>query len=95
MSPTLIIRGVALSIVVDHSSDESTKLIDRAFSETGRIDVLVNNAYGGVFAIGETFGKFWRNRFLFGMRLITLVKVSLLQCTWCASYDKEQIGANN
>ena len=53
--------GCVIPVVVDHSSDESTKkLIDRAFSETGRIDVLVNNAYGGVFAIGETFGKkFW------------------------------------
>ena len=53
--------GCVVPVVVDHSSDESTKkLIDRAFSETGRIDVLVNNAYGGVVAIGETFGKkFW------------------------------------
>lgn len=54
-------KGVLIPVVVDHSNDESVQLlIERVVSETGRIDVLVNNAYGGVAPIADHFGKpFW------------------------------------
>ena len=55
-------RGELIPVVVDHSNDNDVrKLIARVLREQrGIIDVLVNNAYGGVRVIGENFGKmFW------------------------------------
>lgn len=48
-------------IVVNHSSDDSTRaLVERVMRDHGRLDALVNNAYGGVAAIADHFGKrFW------------------------------------
>ena len=53
--------GKLVPVVVDHSNDGSVQqLMQRVMQDTGRLDVLVNNAYGGVKAIADEFGKpFW------------------------------------
>lgn len=50
--------GKGIAVACDHADDAQVKaLIDRVLTESGRIDVLVNNA----FAIpdGNVLGKFW------------------------------------
>lgn len=40
--------GVGLPVRCDHTADEDTSaVIERARSERGRLDILVNNAWGG------------------------------------------------
>ena len=53
--------GKLIPVVCDHSNDDSVQqLIQRVIQDTGRLDVLINNAYGGVKAIADHFGKpFW------------------------------------
>ena len=43
------------------AGDDSTRaLVERVMRDRGRLDALVNNAYGGVAAIADHFGKrFW------------------------------------
>ena len=53
--------GVCIPIQVDHSDDEQVRLLfDRIQEEQGHLDLLVNNAYSGVRALGDAHGKpFW------------------------------------
>eukprot|EP00164_Ancoracysta_twista_P004604 GFYU01006217.1.p1 GENE.GFYU01006217.1~~GFYU01006217.1.p1 ORF type:complete len:343 (-),score=91.93 GFYU01006217.1:224-1252(-) len=53
--------GRCIAIKCDHSSDKDTeKVITRIITEQGKIDVLVNNAYGAVYRIFTSAGKpFW------------------------------------
>jgi len=53
--------GVGIGVICDHSKDEEVKaLFERLVSEAGRLDILVNNAYAAVNAIGKFAGKnFW------------------------------------
>ncbi len=53
--------GVCIPIQVDHSDDEQVRLLfDRIQDEQGCLDLLVNNAYAGVQALRDTYGKpFW------------------------------------
>ena len=55
------VQGVIIPCAVDHSDDQScAALIERVAREQhGRLDGLVNNAYGGVNSIAEHFGKFF------------------------------------
>ena len=45
----------------DHKDDSQTEaLFDRILKAEGRLDVLVNNAYGGVDSIFQSIGRpFW------------------------------------
>lgn len=54
--------GKAVPVVVDHGDDAQVEaLFQRIQQEQGRLDVLVNNAYGGVTAIQQSFGQpFWQ-----------------------------------
>jgi len=56
--------GKAIPVSVDHSDDgQVEKLFERIKAEnSGRLDVLVNNAYAGVSMIQQ---KFWQ-KILFG-----------------------------
>ncbi|MEW6497630.1 MAG: SDR family NAD(P)-dependent oxidoreductase, partial [Cyanobacteriota bacterium] len=53
--------GVCIPIQVDHSDDEQVRLLfDRIQDEQGCLDLLVNNAYSGVQALRDNYGKpFW------------------------------------
>jgi len=53
--------GVGVGVVCDHSKDEDVKaLFEQLVEEVGRLDILVNNAYAAVNAIGEYADKkFW------------------------------------
>lgn len=53
--------GVCIPICVDHSDDEQVRLLfERIQDEQGQLDLLVNNAYSGVQALGDANGKpFW------------------------------------
>ena len=54
--------GVCIPIQVNHSDDQQIcRLFERIEREqNGQLDILVNNVYGGVQAIGEAYGKtFW------------------------------------
>jgi NAD(P)-dependent dehydrogenase (short-subunit alcohol dehydrogenase family) len=54
--------GVCISIPVDHSNDEQVRLLFERIQDEqkGRLDVLVNNAYSGVQALRDAYGKpFW------------------------------------
>ncbi|HEY9736222.1 MAG TPA: SDR family NAD(P)-dependent oxidoreductase [Trichocoleus sp.] len=55
--------GVGIPVQVDHSDDDQVRsLFERIQAEQGRLDLLVNNAYGGVPAIKEAYGKpFWES----------------------------------
>jgi NAD(P)-dependent dehydrogenase (short-subunit alcohol dehydrogenase family) len=56
--------GRALPVPVDHSDDAQVReLFERiAAEQAGRLDVLVNNAYAGVSALKEAYGKpFWES----------------------------------
>jgi NAD(P)-dependent dehydrogenase (short-subunit alcohol dehydrogenase family) len=56
--------GTCLPVQTDHSDDEQVRqLFERISAEqNGRLDVLVNNAYGGVTALKEAYGKpFWES----------------------------------
>merc|ERR1712007_217143 len=54
-------KGTCIGILCDHSDDASVEaLFDTVERERGRLDILVNNAYGAVNSILETAGKkFW------------------------------------
>jgi NAD(P)-dependent dehydrogenase (short-subunit alcohol dehydrogenase family) len=53
--------GICVPIQVDHSVDEQVRLLfDRIQDEQGKLDVLVNNAFSGVQALTDAYGKpFW------------------------------------
>jgi NAD(P)-dependent dehydrogenase (short-subunit alcohol dehydrogenase family) len=53
--------GVCIPVCVDHSDDEQVRLLfERIQDEQGQLDLLVNNAYSGVQALGDANGKpFW------------------------------------
>ncbi len=53
--------GVCIPVQVDHSNDEQVRLLfDRIKDEQGQLDLLVNNAYAGVQALKDAYGKpFW------------------------------------
>jgi NAD(P)-dependent dehydrogenase (short-subunit alcohol dehydrogenase family) len=53
--------GVCIPVQVDHSDDEQVRLLfDRIQNEQGHLDLLVNNVYAGVKALGDAYGKpFW------------------------------------
>lgn len=53
------VGGVCIPIQVDHSDDEQVRvLFERIHSEqNGCLEVLVNNAYSGVRALTEAYGK--------------------------------------
>ncbi|HIK44898.1 MAG TPA: SDR family NAD(P)-dependent oxidoreductase [Leptolyngbyaceae cyanobacterium M65_K2018_010] len=56
--------GVAIPIQVDHSDDDQVKaLFERIQTDqAGQLDLLVNNAYAGVPALKEAYGKpFWES----------------------------------
>lgn len=55
--------GVCIPVQVDHSDDEQVRLLfDRIQDEQGHLDVLVNNVYSGVQALGNANGKpFWES----------------------------------
>ncbi|MBD0267499.1 MAG: SDR family NAD(P)-dependent oxidoreductase [Cyanobacteria bacterium Co-bin8] len=56
--------GVCIPVQVDHSDDEQVRsLFERIESEqSGRLDLLVNNAYAGVSALKAAYGKpFWES----------------------------------
>lgn len=55
--------GVCIPVQVDHSDDEQVRLLfDRIQDERGHLDVLVNNVYSGVQALGNANGKpFWES----------------------------------
>lgn len=53
--------GICIPIPVDHQDDQQVRLLfERIQDEQGKLDLLVNNAYGGVQALAEAAGKpFW------------------------------------
>lgn len=53
--------GICIPVQVDHSDDEQVRLLfDRIQDEQGQLDLLVNNAYSGVQALRDAYGKpFW------------------------------------
>jgi NAD(P)-dependent dehydrogenase (short-subunit alcohol dehydrogenase family) len=56
------IGGVCIPVQVDHSDDEQVRLLFERIQDEqdGQLDLLVNNAYSGVQAIRNAFGKpFW------------------------------------
>jgi NAD(P)-dependent dehydrogenase (short-subunit alcohol dehydrogenase family) len=55
--------GVCIPVQVDHSDDEQVRLLfERIQDEQGHLDVLVNNVYSGVQALGNANGKpFWES----------------------------------
>ncbi len=56
--------GIALPYMCDHSKDEETELLfKRVMREQGRLDILVNNAWGGgIHAVNDYFFNtpFWK-----------------------------------
>ncbi|AFZ18089.1 SDR family NAD(P)-dependent oxidoreductase [Allocoleopsis franciscana] len=57
------VGGVCIPVCVDHSDDEQVRLLfERIQDEQGQLDLLVNNAYSGVQALGDANGKpFWES----------------------------------
>ncbi len=55
------VGGACIPVQVDHSDDEQVRLLfDRIQDEQGQLDLLVNNAYSGVQALKDAYGKpFW------------------------------------
>ena len=56
--------GQCISVQVDHSDDEQVRLLfERIKTEQqGQLDLLVNNVFSGVQAIGDAYGKpFWQS----------------------------------
>jgi len=55
------VGGIGVGVVCDHSNDDEVKaLFEQLQSEAGRLDILVNNAYAAVKAIGDYASKkFW------------------------------------
>ena len=53
--------GVGIPVRTDHTKDEEIEaLFSRVKEEYGRLDLLVNNAWGGYEEMGDTFGApFW------------------------------------
>lgn len=53
--------GVCIPVQVDHTDDEQVRLLfERIQDEQGQLDLLVNNAYSGVQALRDAYGKsFW------------------------------------
>ncbi len=54
--------GVCIPVQVDHNDDQQVQsLSDRIAQEQGKLDILVNNAFSGVQALTEAYGKqFWQ-----------------------------------
>lgn len=59
--------GVCIPVCVDHGDDEQVRLLfERIQDEQGQLDLLVNNAYSGVQALGDANGKpFWESEPIF------------------------------
>ncbi|PZO39302.1 MAG: short-chain dehydrogenase [Shackletoniella antarctica] len=56
--------GVAISLPVDHSDDDQVKALFEQIQadQGGQLDLLVNNAYAGVPALKQAYGKpFWES----------------------------------
>lgn len=55
------VGGICIPVPVDHSDDEQVRLLfERIQEEQGQLDLLVNNAYSGVQALKDAYGKpFW------------------------------------
>ncbi|MBD2514976.1 SDR family NAD(P)-dependent oxidoreductase [Nostoc sp. FACHB-973] len=56
------VGGICIPVQVDHSNDEQVRLLfERIQNEqNGQLDLLVNNAYSGVKAIRDAYGRpFW------------------------------------
>ncbi|MDZ8185636.1 MAG: SDR family NAD(P)-dependent oxidoreductase [Nostoc sp. ChiSLP02] len=54
--------GVCIPVQVDHSDDEQVRLLFQRIEDeqNGRLDLLVNNAYSGVRALKNAYGRpFW------------------------------------
>ncbi|MFN6568153.1 SDR family NAD(P)-dependent oxidoreductase [Dendronalium sp. ChiSLP03b] len=54
--------GVCIPVQVDHSNDEQVRLLFERIQDeqNGQLDLLVNNAYSGVQALTDAYGKpFW------------------------------------
>lgn len=54
--------GVCIPVQVDHSNDEQVRLLFERIQDeqNGQLDLLVNNAYSGVRALTDAYGKpFW------------------------------------
>jgi NAD(P)-dependent dehydrogenase (short-subunit alcohol dehydrogenase family) len=52
--------GEGLAVRCDHTREfEVRALVDRIRSERSRLDLLVNNAWGGYEGVGAVFGSFW------------------------------------
>ncbi|MBH8571490.1 SDR family NAD(P)-dependent oxidoreductase [Nostocaceae cyanobacterium CENA369] len=54
--------GVCIPVQVDHSNDEQVRLLFERIQDeqNGQLDLLVNNAYSGVQALTEAYGRpFW------------------------------------
>lgn len=54
--------GVGIPVRTDHTQDDEIRaLFERIEREQGRLDLLVNNAWGGYEEMGDTFGApFWQ-----------------------------------
>ena len=58
------VGGVCIPVQIDHSDDEQVRLLfERIETEqNGQLDLLVNNVFSGVTAIGNAYGQpFWKH----------------------------------
>ena len=58
--------GICIPIQVDHSDDEQIQMLFHRIKneQEGQLDLLVNNVFAGVKALGETYGQpFWKSEF--------------------------------
>ncbi|MBX9258719.1 SDR family NAD(P)-dependent oxidoreductase [Desmonostoc muscorum CCALA 125] len=56
------VGGICIPVQVDHSNDEQVRLLFERIQDeqNGQLDLLVNNAYSGVKAIRDAYGRpFW------------------------------------
>ena len=76
--------GSGVAVVCDHSSDEQTRaLIERIEKESGRLDILVNNATAIPDGLTES-GPFWKKPIEF-TRLLDVGLRSYYTTTWFAA----------
>ncbi|HVN28656.1 MAG TPA: SDR family NAD(P)-dependent oxidoreductase, partial [Candidatus Binataceae bacterium] len=76
--------GKGVAVVCDHSSDEQTRaLVERIEKESGRLDILVNNATAIPDGLTES-GPFWKKPLEF-TRLLDVGLRSYYTTTWFAA----------